>query len=203
MVSQLALDPEAYWRSSGWGPEWRFPATRLDGEPLELSLRVPLAWEAFDVMKRPVGAATMTGPLARAVAPLAQGIEAAGVIAIIGIDHALPLEGADDAHLFVTLTVALADVTGAIPEYFPGAQVEPVEFGHPDGSYRGLRIRRIKEAAVTPDGHPVPLLAVQYMVRTEHGVLAIAFATPQVEVFEALDELLVKIAGTCTLTPVL
>jgi hypothetical protein len=191
MNSPMVRDPEAYWRSSGWGPEWRFPTTRADGEPLELALRVPGGWEAFDVMKRPVGNAATTGPLAAAVGPLARGIEAAGVIAVIGIAHPLARKGATDAHVFATLTVALGDVAGAFPESVPGAEVAPVEFRHPEGSYRGVRISRVSGT-----------LAVQYLVRTEHGVLAITFTTPQVDVFERLGELFDKVAATCSLATV-
>jgi hypothetical protein len=143
-------------------------------------------------MKRPVGAAATTGPLAAAVGPLARGIEAAGVIAIMGIAHPLPRKGAVDAHAFATVTVALADVAGAFPESVPGAQVAPVEFGHPQGSYRGVRIRRVSGT-----------LTVQYLVRTEHGVLAITFTTPQVDVFERLGEFFDKVAATCSLDTVL
>jgi hypothetical protein len=143
-------------------------------------------------MKRPVGDAATTGPLAAAVAPLARGIDAAGVIAIIGIAHPVPRKGAADAHVFATVTVALADVAGAFPESVPGAEVAPVEFGHPAGNYRGVRIRRVRST-----------LTVQYLVRTEHGVLAITFSTPQVDVFERLGDLFDKVAATCSLAPVL
>ncbi|HWF52879.1 MAG TPA: hypothetical protein VG294_19700 [Solirubrobacteraceae bacterium] len=203
MNSRLASDPETYWRDAGWGPEWRFPVTRADGEPLELALRVPLDWEAFDVMKRPLGEAAETGPLAQVLAPLARGIDAAGVIAIMGIAHPLPREGAPDAHLFVTLTVALADLTGAFPDSVPGSEVEPVEFAHPGGPERGVRIRRTRDAAVAPGAPPLPVLTVQYLVRTEHGVMAITFMTPQVDVFDRLGELFEKIAATCSLARLL
>jgi hypothetical protein len=197
--ARIARDPEAYWRSCGWGPEWRFPATRSDGEPLVLSLRVPVDWKAFDVMQMPADAVARTDALEQTVAALARGIDAAGVIAIMGIGHELPREGMSDAQLFVTLTVALAEVSGPFPDRITGAEVEPVEFAQPGVTYRGVRIRRVRNAAVLPDQPALPVLTVQYMVRTDHGVLAITFITPQVDAFEKLGLLLEKIAGACSL----
>ncbi|HEY5316980.1 MAG TPA: hypothetical protein VIJ20_03310 [Solirubrobacteraceae bacterium] len=192
-------DPEAHWRSHGWGPKWKFPATRSDGARLVLSLRVPLDWKATDVMKMPAEAATKSGSLAEVVATLARGIDAAGVIAIMAIGYDFPREGKPNSELYVMLNVALKDVPGPLPESILGADVEPVEFKHPGGDYRGVRIRRVSDGAALPDQPPQPILTVQYMLRTEHGVLATTFMTPQVGVFEKLVPLLDKIADGCSL----
>ncbi len=45
-------------------------------------------------------------------------------------------------------------------------------------------------------------LTIQYMVRTDYGVLTSTFATPQGEVFDRLIPVLDKIAGACWLDPV-
>jgi len=197
--SDTVEDREAIWRSHGWGPPWKFPATRAGGTPLVLSLRVPVAWKAMDVMKMPAEVASTNGSLAQAVATLAHGIEAAGVVAIMGIGHELPREGKPDAQLFVLLSIALKDAHGPLPDAIPGADLEPVEFKHEAGNYRGVRIRRVTDAAVLPEHPPQPVLSTQYLLKTRHGVLACTFTTPQVVVFEKLSPLLDKIAAGCHL----
>jgi hypothetical protein len=192
--------------SQGPGPghtrgmgEFAFPATRSDGVALELSLGVPMGWEAFDMMELPAEAASANPALGQRAATLARGIDAAGVIAIVGMGCDLPLESATVTQAFVTLTVALAGVRGAFPDSVPGGEVNPVEFMHPGGSYRGVRIRGITHVEVLPGWPPVPVRTEQFMVRTEHGVLVITFTTLQVELFDRLAALLEAIAGTCSL----
>jgi hypothetical protein len=176
-----------------------FPATGSRGEPLVLSTRAPADWRVFDVMKMPADAAARNGSLAHVVAALARGIDAAGVIAILALGRDLPREGQPDAQLFATLTVSLADVAGPFPRSVPGAEVEPIEFKHPHERYRGVRIHRVRNAAVLPDQPPVPVLSVQYMVQTRHGLLISTFMTPQVDVFIRLLPVFDAIAGACRL----
>jgi hypothetical protein len=192
---QLARDPEGFWRSQGWGPEWRFRTARRGGRRLDFSIRVPVDWNAFDVMKMPAEAATRPGGLAQAVQALAQGVDAAGVIAIMGIGHDLPREGEPDAHLFVLLSVALRVVPGPFPDSIPGARVDPILFEHEGGNYPGVRVRRVHHAEALSGEPPMSLLTVQYLVQTDYGVLASTFVTPQVAVFETLMPLLDKVAG--------
>jgi hypothetical protein len=188
-------DREAYWRSQGWGPEWSFDTTRTDGRPLVFSIRVPVAWNACDVMKLPVDRAEDRHSLPHMLAALARGIDAAGVIAIMGIGHDLIMEGEPPAGLFAVLTVALRQVPGPFPDSIPGARVDSVEFGHAGGNYPGVRIVRLHEGEGEGEGEG-SLLTVQYLVQTDHGVLASTFATPQAGLFERLLPLLDKIAGS-------
>lgn len=197
---RIARDPERYWRSKGWGPEWRFPVEQSGGERLMLSLRVPVDWQAIDVLKMPAEAATAEGSMTQAMAALARETDAAGVIAVVGIGRAVALEGKPDAHLFATITVALADLPGPAPDSIPGAEVEPIELDHGRGVYRGVRVRRTRNAAA-PGLAPMKFLTVQYLVDTGHGWLSTTFATPQHDVFEKLGLLFDKIAGACWLDP--
>lgn len=198
---KIARDPEGYWRSHGWGPEWRFPVTGPRGEPLAVSARMPGEWKATDVLKMAPEAAASSGSVAQAMALLAREVDAAGVIGVLGIGRAVKREGKPDAHLFAVIAFALADVAGPPPESIPGAEVEPVEFEHPNGPYRGIRVRRTKQVGAASDQLGKSVLTVQYLLRTDYGVLATTFATPQQDAFEKLTPVLDKIAGACWLDP--
>jgi len=195
---RIARDPERYWRSRGWGPEWRFPVPRPAGEALALSIRIPVEWEAIDVLKMAPDVAQT--PLPQAMATLAREVDAAGVITVLGIARPVAREGKPDAHLFAILTCALTDVAGPAPDSIPGAEVEPIELNHPNAPYRGVRVRRVRSANVSGKP-PMSFLTVQYLVQTGHGWLATTFATPQRDVFERLGPLLDKIAGATWLDP--
>jgi hypothetical protein len=197
---RIARDPERYWRSRGWGPEWRFPVARPGDEPLALSLRVPIDWKAVDVLEMPAEVAATPGSLSQAMARLAREVDASGVIAVLGIARTVAREGKPDAHLFATITFALTDVAGPAPDSIPGAEVEPIELNHPGAPYRGVRVRRVRDA-VEPGKAPMSFLTVQYLVQTGYGWLATTFATPQRDVFERLGPLLDKIAGATWLDP--
>src|ERR1700727_1902461 len=72
-------------RSRGWGRTRYFPATGSSGEELVLSTRAPADWHVIDVMKMPADVVRRNGSLAQVVATLARGIDAAKVIAILGL----------------------------------------------------------------------------------------------------------------------
>ena len=191
---KIARDPEAYWRSQGWGPKLTFLVTSAD-EPLVLTLRVPVDWESIDVLNMPADVAATPGSMAQALANLGRLVEATSVITILGIVRAIEREGQADTHLFATVTIALTDVPGPAPESIPGAEVEPVEFKHPHGDYQGVRVRQVQIRAVVPDQPAMSFLTVRYLIETDHGRLAIAFATPQHDVFAKLAGLFDRIAG--------
>ncbi|HWF73830.1 MAG TPA: hypothetical protein VG186_10830 [Solirubrobacteraceae bacterium] len=198
---KIARDPEAYWRRQGWGPKLTFLIERPGAERLALTLRIPLDWQAFDALDMPADAEPPPGSMAQAVAALARVAGAAGVITVLGITRTVAREGNPDAQLFATVSVALADVPGEAPESSPAAEVGAVEFEHPDGDYRGTRIREVRRAEIVPGNEPASFLSVQYLLETEYGWLAVTFATPQVEVFEKLGLLFDKIAGGCRIEP--
>ncbi len=195
-------DPERYWRSRGWGSEWRFPALGPAEEPLKLTVRAPADWTLVDVRELPEADVAPSGSVAQAMARLSQVVATAGVIALLGVERTVAREDKPDLHLFATLTIALKDLPGPMPESLPDAQVEPIELEHPKQAYRGIRVRRVQTAEIVPGQPPMPFLTIQYMVRTDHGVLTSTFATPQGEIFDRLIPALDKIAGACWLDPV-
>jgi hypothetical protein len=196
---KVARDPEAYWRSQGWGPKQTFLVERSDADPLMLTLRVPADWTTYDVLKMPADVAATPGSMAQALANLGRVVDRSGVITVLGIARAVEREGMPDTHLFATITVALADLAGPAPESIPGAEVEPVEFDDPRGSYRGVRVRRAQSRAVVADQPPMSFLTVQYLLQTDFGWLAITFATPQHDVFAKLGLLFDKISAAVRL----
>jgi hypothetical protein len=192
-------DPESIWRSEGWGSEWTFPAVGAQGEQLDFKIRTPLEWAKADVRALPE-----TSPpesVAQAMRRLSSAVGTAGVVALLGVEHTVARQDEPDLHLFATLTVALKDLPGAMPESLPDAQVGPIELNTPGGLYRGVRIRRLAQAELVPDRPAMPYLTVQYMVRTDYGVLASTFATPQVGTFDGLMAVFDKIATACWLDP--
>jgi hypothetical protein len=195
---QHARDPEGYWRSQGWGPEWRFPAQGTGGEALAFSIRSPLDWKLVDVRKLPVDGSAPDGSVAQAMIRLREACDAAGMIAVLGIEHTVKRENKPDAHLFATISVALADVADPTTQSVPGEDVEPFEYSWDKRSYQGVRARTVRTAELVPDRPPIPFISVQYLLRCDYGVLATTFATPQRE-FDRLTPLFDKIARACRL----
>jgi hypothetical protein len=188
-------DPEALWHKSGWGPKLTFLASGTHGEPLVLTLRVPLDWETCDVLNMPAEVAATPGSMAQAMASVAKVVDSAGAITVLGMTLPVKREGEPDVNLLATMTIALADAPGPPPESMSGAEVEPVEFRYGGRSaYRGVRIRQEQRRDNVPSQPPIPFLIVQYMLECEHGRLVITFATPQMDVFTRLAGLLDKIA---------
>jgi hypothetical protein len=190
---QKARDPEAHWRSQGWGPEWRFPAEGTGGEPLTFSIRSPLDWKLVDVRKLPVDGSAPEGSIAQAMVRLREVCDAAGMIAVLGIEHTVQREDKPDGHLFATISVALADVADPTLDSVPGGDVEPFEYRWDERPYRGVRARTVRTAELVPGHPPMAFISVQYLLRCDYGVLATTFATPQRE-FERLTPLFDKIA---------
>ena len=197
---KYANDPEGYWRSEGWGPEWRFPAQGLRGETLACSIRAPLDWKMVDVGKLPAADAASPGSVGQAMVKLREACDATGMIAVLGIEHAVKREDKPDGHLFATISVALADVADPTTESVEGDDVQPFEYKWEKRPYRGVRVRRVQTAELVPGRPPMPFITVQYLMRCDYGVLATTFATPQRE-FDRLIALFDKIARGCWLDP--
>jgi hypothetical protein len=192
-------DPEAIWREGGWGPTRAFPTSGFDGEPLMLTLRLPLGWDAADLLKVPpeMAADVKPGSLAEAITSTASVAGTSGAIAVLGMTRPIEREGKPDARALLSMTVALSDLPGPAPESIPDAEVKPVEFKDEDRDYRGVRIQQIRSREVLPG--VLPFLTVQFMLETEHGWLVITFATPQANFFTRTETLFDKIAETCLL----
>ena len=190
-------DPESIWRSEGWSSEWRFPAVGSGGEELLFKIRTPLEWTKADVRSLPETSPAES--VAEAMRRLSAAVGTAGVVALLGVEHTVAREDEPDVHLFATLTVALKDLAGPMPDSVPDAEVSPVDLNTPGGHYRGVRVRGLAEAELVPGRSAMPYLTVQYMVRTDYGVLASTFATPQVGTFEGLMPVFDKIATACWL----
>jgi hypothetical protein len=193
---QQARDPEARWRAHGWGPERRFPAEGPDGRKLAFSIRAPLDWRLVDVRRLADEGPPPAGSVAETMLNLREALDAAGVIAVLGIEHTVMREDKADAHLFATISVALADVPDPTPESVPGADPEPLEYSWDKRPYRGVRTRGTRTAELVPGRPAVSFLTVQYLIRCDYGVLATTFATPQRE-FERLTPLFDKITRSC------
>jgi hypothetical protein len=187
-------DPESYWRSRGWGSEWRFPAMGPRGETLAFSIRAPLDWSLVDVRKLPDADVSPPGSVAQAMVKLRDMYDAAGMIAVLGMEHTIKREHMPDAHLFATISVALADNPDPRADALLGADVQPFEYSANQRPYRGMRARGITTAEVVPGRRAKPVITVQYLMRCDYGVLAIMFATPQRE-FDRLMPLFDKIAS--------
>ena len=158
-----------------------------------LRVRTPLPWRRIDA--REVSDPVLTGSVAQAMQRLSSTAGAAGVLAVLGMEHTLALGGAPHLRLFATLTVALKDLPGPMPELRPGDGVTPIELNTAGGRYAGVRVRRVSESAIVPGAAPVSFLTIQYLVRTRYGVLASTFATPQPEIFDRLIPALHQIAA--------
>ncbi|MGH2915266.1 MAG: hypothetical protein ACRDMX_09780, partial [Solirubrobacteraceae bacterium] len=96
------------------------------------------------------------------------------------------------------LAVALAEPSAPVseqplePETFNGAEVAAISLPVGDG----VRVRRLVESRYGE--LPIQALQVQYLVHTDHGLLTIAFTTPQAAETEDWEALFDALAATAT-----
>jgi hypothetical protein len=202
LIKALKPDPEAKWRKGGWRPRLAFRTSGFGGEPLTLTLRLPLEWMTCDFLALPAEVTAVKpkpGSLAEAMMSIATVADRSGAITVQGMVRPVELEGRPDFYLLLTMTVALAQLPGPAPQSIPDAEVRPVEFKDEGGAYRGTRIRQIRSREFLPGQPAVSFLTVQFMLETGHGWLVITFATPQADLFTQTESMFDKIAEMCRL----
>ena len=171
---------------------------RRHGEDLRISVRPPVRQDERGF--RPVdalGQAHATEPAAALASALTRAAEAGEAVALQGF--AAPRPGR--AALTFVLAVSLADIPHPEAADLPEGNVSP--FDLPCGP--GLRVQRLAREHLEPepgadeDERPaeIMLFTATYLAQTEHGVIALAFATPHVDGAPEFAVLFDSVAGSC------
>jgi hypothetical protein len=176
---------------------------RRDGEALVLSIQPPQVQgergfhpAAVAGGPGPAGAgprSVVSEPLARLVSTLARAGEAGGTVAIQGFAAPRP----DNVPMTFTLAASLADIPYPEAGDLPDENVDQHEL--PCGP--GVRVQRLARAQSDPGLPEIPMFTATYLAQTDHGVLALAFATPHVDAAPEFALLFDSIASSCTLQP--
>lgn len=177
-------------------------SARRHGAELLISIRPPQRQGdcGFQPVELPAGAGANDRTAAMAAA-LTRASEAGEAVALQGF--AAPRESG--FPLTFTLAVSLADIPHPEAADLPEGNLAP--FDLPCGP--GLRAQRLARERLEPepgadaDAAPlvVELFTATYLAQTEHGVLALAFATPHVDGAPEFAVLFDSVASSCELVP--
>lgn len=167
-----------------------------DGQTVVISLIGPRGGAGgFERVPAPVVADL--GPQASAglvttVQTLMRAREGGDIVAVQGF--AAPRPGR--APLTFVLSVGLAEV--AFPEAgdLPADNVKHVRLA----CGPAVRILRVVETGMGPGAPPLPQFSATFLAPTDHGVLALVFATPHLDGAAPFLELFNAIAESCTVT---
>lgn len=174
-----------------------WPVSR-DGVDLLLSLQPPSmqgerGFRPTQVVAGPGQEAAGDERIARIVSSLTRAADAGGTVAIQGF--AAPRPG--KAPMTFTLAASLADIPYPEAGELPEENVEP--FALPCGP--GVRVQRLARAQSGAGLPEVAMFTATYLAQTDHGVLALAFATPHVDAAPEFALVFDSIASSCALQP--
>jgi hypothetical protein len=96
-----------------------------------------------------------------------------------------------------TVAASLADIPYPEASELPDENVDQYEM--PCGP--GVRVQRLARTQSDPGLPEVAMFTATYLAQTDHGVLALAFATPHIDAAPEFAVLFDSIASSCTLQP--
>jgi hypothetical protein len=168
----------------------------VTGEDLAFAIALPEEWSYVDLLDP--GVSEWAGPeLAAALAAARQTGGAARMLMMRSLIAHTP----EGEPLTAGVTVALADNETRVASEplqdisLPGAQLSAVALPAGDG----VRVRRLVRTPPLPDGDEIPMLSLQYLLHTPHGLLTIGFTTGQASHPEAWEQLFDAMAETAEL----
>jgi hypothetical protein len=171
-------------------------SVRRGGDDLVISIVAPhrggeRGFRTVDVPES-AGRATPLGPLAALMGSLTRARQAGGTVAIQGF--AAP-RSAGGMPLTFVLAVSLADIPYPEAAELPERNVETVQLQ----CGPAIRLRRLARIEQGTDRPLLTQFTATYLVATDHGVLALAFATPHADGAPEFALLFDSIAASCEL----
>jgi hypothetical protein len=168
--------------ASGWGAPLSFAVKRAGKASLRFQFQLPEGVRLFDVRRLAAAAAGAPSVVARSAKSLDRASAAGGVIVVGAICPPPSPDG--PLTVLATVTVALADVPGPplLKDYLPPESAR-ADQALTRLSERVTRIRRLSVEALSEDQEPVPMLMIQYLVKTRYGAMSMAFSTTHPEMF--------------------
>lgn len=165
-------------------------------QDVEFAIALPEEWSYVDLLD-PEAAGWAGAELGATLAAARQGGPAARMLMMRSLVAYTPA----GEPLTAGLTVALADAdTPVSSEPFedislPGAELSAVQLPAGDG----VRVSRVVTTPPLPEAGEIPMLSVQYLLHTPHGLLTIGFTTGQASHPEAWEGLFDAMASTAEL----
>jgi hypothetical protein len=161
---------------------------------LTFTIAVPAGWQELDLLD-PTAAEALGAPLTDALAFAAHGTDQAQLLMLRSLVAVTESREPLAAGLTAQLAAPSAPISRAPldADAFGDAEVSAIKL--PAGS--GLRVRRVVPTMV--GDLPVAALQVQYLLETEHGLLAITLDTPQAAETEDWEALFDALAATARL----
>jgi hypothetical protein len=180
-------------------PRLSWPVRR-DGLDLMVSVipsRAPAedSFRPVDVLPAEGDAVAGAEAAAGLISSLTRAADTPSTVAIQGFAKRAPT----GRVLTFTLAISLAGIPCPKASDFPEQDVSKCEL--PCGP--ALRVFRWTEPRTDPahPGSPVPMFGSTYLAQTDYGLLALAFATPDVDGAREFAVLFEAIANTCTIQP--
>ncbi len=171
---------------------------RRDGEDLVLSIQPPQVQGERGFRPAPVAGGSGPGGvanerLARLLSTLARAGDAGGTVAIQGFAAPRP----DNVPMTFMVAASLADIPYPEAGELPDENVD--QYAMPCGP--GVRVQRLARTQSDPGLPEIAMFTATYLAQTDHGVLALAFATPHVDAAPEFALLFDSIASSCMLQP--
>jgi hypothetical protein len=182
-----------------WGTHYAFNVPWSGGNPLIFEIRAPDGMEMVDAVALAQAARGAPAWIDDALDGLEQAVQTPGVVVIAALRGTADPE--PQREVVATLTVTFAEPDGSfdIEAYLPKDSASTIKS---EQDYRQLsdtvwRIHRISGESQGEDSEPLPVLLIEYVWQTEHGLVTLAFATTRVDMMgEAASELFHQIWGT-------
>jgi hypothetical protein len=168
----------------------------VTGQDLDFAIALPEDWSYVDLLD-PDAAQWAGADLDSTLAVAREGGRSARMLMLRSLIAYTPEGEPLTAGLTVALAVSDAPVASQPLEELslPGAELSAVQL--PAGS--GVRVRRIVKTAPLPEAGSIPMLSVQYLLHTSHGLLTIGFTTGQASHPQAWEQLFDAMAATAEL----
>lgn len=150
------------------------------------------SFRPVDVLPNPEDADRQGAAASELVASLTRAAQAPGTVAIQGFAARSP----DGSALTFTVAVSLADIPYPEAGELPEGDVSECRLA----CGPAVRIFRMSEPG-DESNSPIAMFSTTYLAQTDHGVLALAFATPHVDGAREFAVLFESIATTCLIQP--
>lgn len=171
------------WEEHHWAAHYGFPVPRADGPPLVFEIRTPDGLEMVDAVALVQAARGAPAWVGDGLNGLQHAVDLPGVVVIGALRPTSPAE--DQRPVVATLTVTFAQPDGPfdIEVYMPKDSPATIKS---EQDYHQLsdtvwRIHRISGESQGEGKEPLPVLLIEYVWQTKHGLVTLAFATTRMD----------------------
>jgi hypothetical protein len=166
-----------------WGTHYTFPVQWSGRHPLVFEMRAPDGVELVDVVALANDARGASAWAGGALAPGEQAVQMPGVVVITAVRGTADPE--PQREVLATLAVTFAEPEGPFDTeaYMPKDSASTIKSqqDYHELSEKAWRIHRISGESQGEGEEPLPVLLIEYVWQTKHGLVTLAFATTRVD----------------------